>query len=161
MRKKTKLVAAPSSTFLITCAATNEVFYRPVLAFEISNHTRWVITNSPDDGDIDADELGFEEYFATGLLDDKGRVFCGCYLFQTAQEFIAFCKLEFESNSPASRAKKDDVAHPLNYELLSEADVAALSQASREEKANRLKREAQAQFAHADALEAIRNSRPQ
>jgi hypothetical protein len=39
--------------------------------------------------------------------------------------------------------------------------VAALSQASREEKANRLKREAQAQFAHADALEAIRNLRPQ
>jgi hypothetical protein len=144
MRKKSKLIAAPSSTFLIVCTATNEVFYRPVLAFEISDHSRWLITHDVEDGDTNADELGFEEYFATGLLDDKGRVFCGRYLFQSAQEFIEFCKLEFASNPPASRAKNEAYSHPLNYDLLSEADMAA-----------------QAKFSHADMLEAIRKSRTQ
>jgi hypothetical protein len=144
MRKKSKLVAAPSSTFLITCAATNEVFYRPVLAYEISEEARWLITNDVEDGDVNADDLGFGEFFAEGLLDDKGRVFCGRYLFQSAQEFIAFCESEFASNPPAKHAKSEAYAHPLDYELLKEADMAA-----------------QAKFSHADMLEAIRKSRIQ
>jgi hypothetical protein len=95
---KPKLIPAPPATYMVIYTHTDEIFYQPVLAYRLTESRREVVTNYEEDGDFDANHLGFHclDYYAHGLMDVNGRVFCGRYLFDNVDQFRAFCRDYFD-----------------------------------------------------------------